>query len=98
MLYNQWKEEETRVVTFTKVNSGKTQGPCTLYPPCVFNLFTSYKITNKNAMDDAIYSTIIELNKIENVYLEERTFPFMFHSEIKPLHNYRNKLAHLFLC
>lgn len=99
-LYNKWLKNKNCVIRYNMYNEKDdwqfTQGPCTLYPPCVFDILLKIvkklksgelKIVKKD--DNLITETLINNNiKIQHVH-RGLNFCFTFHDEIKPIHNNR---------
>lgn len=99
-LYDKWLQNKNCVIRYNMYNERDdwqfTQGPCTLYPPCVFDILLKIvkklrsgelKIVKKD--DNLITETLLNNNiKIQHVH-HGLNFCFTFHDEIKPIHNNR---------
>ncbi len=101
-LYEKYCLNKLNVITYKKQN-GCTQGPCTLYPPGFLDdktlekFYKEYKHYLKS--DDAFYFKMCKEKKISILYVHPNKFPYLFHTDVGALHNYKSHpiLKDLFL-
>lgn len=92
-LYEKWRLNKLNVITYKKQNDC-TQGPCTLYPPGFLDdktlekFYKEYKHYLKS--DDAFYFKICKEKKISILYVHPNKFPYLFHTDVGALHNYKS--------
>lgn len=98
-LYKKWEENKTNCVRYNMYNTNPswewTQGPSTLYSPCVFNCLTEILIDLKNGVnfgrrDDTTITKKIKQNNFHIVYVHRgHKFCFKFHDENGAMNNNR---------
>lgn len=94
-LYKKWCLNKLNVITYKKQNNC-AQGPCTLYPPgflddkSLENFYKEYKYYLKS--DDAFYFKICKAKKITILYVHLNKFPYLFHTNVGSLHDYKSHL------